>query len=115
VFFATTQSLVSADTDGGYDVYDARVPQLGDASQPLPGPCEGDCKEAAGSGPPSVSSSSFSGAGNLVPAVTQVPAALAPKVVNCQKGSVKKANRCVRAKAKKKGLVRRPRGKGHGR
>ena len=29
VFFATTQGLVSGDTDGGYDVYDARVPRPG--------------------------------------------------------------------------------------
>ncbi len=67
VFFATSQGLVPGDTDGAYDVYDARVPQPGDSS-PLPAsPCSGDqCQ-----GPPSTpqlltapASATFSGVGN---------------------------------------------------
>jgi hypothetical protein len=74
VFFSTTSDLVLADNDGTYDVYDARVPRPGDVSPPSALPCEGDvCR-----GPPSVpelltapASSTFSGAGNVVPSVAK--------------------------------------------
>jgi hypothetical protein len=105
VFFATTQSLVPGDTDGGYDVYDARVPRPGDVSPPPPAPCEGSsCQGAAVNGPPAVSSPSLSGVGNLVPEVTPpAPVSSTPKAVKCKKGYVKnKRNKCVKkAKPKK--------------
>ena len=42
VFFSTSQGLAPGDTDGGYDVYDARVPRPGDHPPPPPAACEGD-------------------------------------------------------------------------
>ena len=41
VFFATAQGLVPGDTDGAYDVYDARVPQPGDNPPSVAVPCKG--------------------------------------------------------------------------
>lgn len=68
-FFMTTEGISPGDTDGAYDVYDARVPRPGDKPvQALP--CEG----AVCQGPPSVpnllgtpASEAFSGPGDLVP------------------------------------------------
>ncbi|MFL5873392.1 MAG: hypothetical protein ACJ75T_07970 [Solirubrobacterales bacterium] len=56
VFFTTAQGLVSRDTDGTYDIYDARIGG-GFAAQnppPPPGPCTGDACQGAGSSPPAV-------------------------------------------------------------
>ena len=105
VFFATAQGLVPADTDGGYDIYDAHVPQPGDTSPPAASACEGSACQGAVSTGPSVASpvsASFSGAGNLVPEVAPLPVSSAPKAVKCKKGYVKKKNRCVKSKPKKK-------------
>ena len=70
VFFATSEGIVSGDTDGAYDVYDARVPRPGDNPPPSAVPCKGSVCQ----GPPSVpallgapASERFSGAGNLTP------------------------------------------------
>ena len=106
VFFATTEGIVPGDTDGGYDVYDARVPQPGDKPPPAAVPCEGSVCQ----GPPSVpsplaasASSTFSGLGNPVteptaPVATPKPT---PRAKKCKKGYVKKNDRCVkRSKAK---------------
>ena len=108
VFFATNEGLVPGDTDGAYDVYDARVPQPGDNPPPAAVPCEG----SACQGPPSVASplaapasATFSGLGNIAP--EPAPAPFAPtkttaKTVKCKKGYVKKKNKCVeKYKAKK--------------
>jgi hypothetical protein len=107
VFFATAQGLVPGDTDDGYDIYDARIPQPGDTPPPAATPCEGaTCQGAANAGPsvtPPVSAS-FSGAGNLVPEVAAPPAKTVTKktTTKCKKGYVKKKNKCVKkAKAKK--------------
>lgn len=69
VFFGTSAGLVPADTDGAYDVYDARIPHPGDNPPPEAAPCEG----AVCQGPPSTpqllsppASESFSGPGNLI-------------------------------------------------
>jgi hypothetical protein len=106
VFFATAQSLVPGDTDGGYDVYDAHVPTPGEQPPPAASPCEGStCQGSAGTGPSvtSPASASFSGAGNFVPEATPPPPATsAPKPVKCKKGYVKSKNKCVKAKPKKK-------------
>jgi hypothetical protein len=108
VFFATAQSLVPGDTDGGYDVYDARVPSPGEETPSAATPCEDStCQGSAGTGPPSVTSpasASFSASGNLVPEVTPPPppASSARKTIKCKKGYVRSKNRCVKAKPKKK-------------
>jgi hypothetical protein len=51
VFFATTAGLVPTDTDGGYDVYDARVPRPGDEPPAGAAGCEGEaCQTPTGEG-----------------------------------------------------------------
>jgi hypothetical protein len=108
VFFATTQSLVSADTDGGYDVYDARIPRPGETPALPPSPCDGSsCQGQVNDGPPAATpagSASFTGMGNLVPEVTpSTPVNSPPKPAKCKKGYVKKANKCVKPKKKTSG------------
>jgi hypothetical protein len=86
VFFTTSQQLVSSDTDGAYDLYDARV----NGGVPLPAQppeCVGDgCLNV----PPAPidatpASLTFSGAGNVpVPPVTALPA-VKPTPTNAQK------------------------------
>jgi hypothetical protein len=73
VFFTSADGLALSDTDGGYDVYDARVG--GVAEQTPAGECESECQ-----GPPSASSSggvpasaTYSGPGN--PPLAAVPSA----------------------------------------
>jgi hypothetical protein len=106
VFFATTEGLVPGDTDGAYDVYDARVPQPGDNPLPAAVPCEG----AVCQGPPSVpspltppASATFSGLGNPSPEVTPPPAKkVTTKTVKCKRGYVKKNKKCVKKSKSKK-------------
>lgn len=69
VFFSTDDELVEGDNDGGFDVYDARIPRPGDNPPPSAVPCSGDVCQ----GPPSVAellgapaSAAFSGAENLI-------------------------------------------------
>ncbi len=69
-FFMTTEAIAPGDTDGGYDVYDARVPRPGDNPPPEAVPCTG----AVCQGPPSVpqllgqpASEAFSGTGDATP------------------------------------------------
>lgn len=97
VFFATSAALVPGDTDGAYDIYDARIPQPGDNPPPVAVPCKGSICQ----GPPSVpqllgapASETFSGVGNLAASETQVTPGPKPK-----------------AKAKKKKKARRKSGK----
>jgi hypothetical protein len=106
VFFSTIQGLVPGDTDEGYDVYDARVPRPGDNPPPAPAECEGEeCQ-----GPPSVpslvtpnGSATFNGLGNPTSGVA-APAVVKPKPKSkaCKKGYVKKKNKCVRSKSKRR-------------
>jgi hypothetical protein len=68
IFFATTQGLVPQDTDGGYDVYDARVGGGFRASGAAP--CSGDSCQGAVTGAPALPSGgslSFSGPGDTSP------------------------------------------------
>ncbi len=112
VFFATTEGLVPGDTDGGYDVYDARVPHVGDNPSPGAVPCQG----AVCQGPQNVSvslgvpaSATFSGLGNPEQASAAAPAVKpksTSKATKCRKGFVRKKSKCVkkqRAKRSKKG------------
>jgi hypothetical protein len=65
VFFATSDGLVPQDTDGIYDVYDARVG--GEFPSGGPAPCSGDACQGAATGapsPPLAGSVSFTGPGN---------------------------------------------------
>jgi NHL repeat len=67
VFFATSQQLVPQDTDGGVDVYDARVDGGFPASAPAPS-CQGEgCKPPLSATPsaPVVASVTFFGPGNV--------------------------------------------------
>jgi hypothetical protein len=106
VFFATTEALTPGHTDGGYAVYDARVPQPGDSPPATAVPCEGSVCQ----GPPSVpspltppASATFSGLGNPAPEVTPpTPAKTTAKTVKCKKGFTKKKNKCVKNKKKTK-------------
>ncbi|HST55411.1 MAG TPA: hypothetical protein VLJ42_05895 [Solirubrobacteraceae bacterium] len=100
VFFATTEGLYPKDTDGSYDVYDARV---GGGFKPVDqaAPCEGDACQGGVLSAPSlltVGSAGFLGAGNGEP--PGVPAVVVKKVVKCRSGYVKKSVRgkqvCVR-------------------
>lgn len=69
-FIETSEGIAPGDTDGAYDVYDARIPRPGDNPPPEALPCEG----AVCQGPPSVpnllglpASETFNGQGNLTP------------------------------------------------
>jgi hypothetical protein len=104
VFFATTEGLVPSDTDGGYDVYDARIPHEGEPYPAGAVPCEGSVCQ----GPPNVpsplttpASATFSGLGNPTPEVTPPPAKTTTKTVKCKKGFTKKNNKCVKNKKNK--------------
>jgi hypothetical protein len=106
VFIETAEGLVPGDTDGGYDIYDARVPHEGEPYPPAAVPCEG----AVCQGPPNVpapltppASATFSGLGNPAPEVTPPPPAKpTTKTVKCKKGFTKKNNKCLKNKKKKK-------------
>lgn len=90
---ATRERLVGWDTDGNYDVYDARLAFAGHpAGFPEPAPaapgCTGDGCQAAPSGPPEdgdPASSAFFGVGNVI-APAKPPAR---KPVRCKKGFVR--------------------------
>jgi hypothetical protein len=68
-FFMTAEGIEPGDTDGSYDIYDARIPRPGD-NPPEAIPCTGSVCQ----GPPSVpqllgapASAAFNGVGNPVP------------------------------------------------
>ena len=107
VFFATTEDLVAGDTDGGFDVYDARIPHAGDNPPAAAVPCEGSVCQ----GPPNVpspltppASATFTGLGNPAPepAAAPPPPTVTKKATKCRKGYVKnKKGKCLKkAKAK---------------
>jgi hypothetical protein len=130
VFFSTAEGLAPGDTDGGYDVYDARIPEPGEKPA-LAVPCEGEVCQ----GPPSVpsllgapASATFSGLGNPAPAVPAAPAATKPVVPKsltsaprlsaalraCRKQSKSKRVRC-KAQARKKYAPKAKKSNGRGR
>jgi DNA-binding beta-propeller fold protein YncE len=88
VFFLTGARLAPRDTDSALDVYDARVGG-GEAEGPTGNPCSGEaCQPSAGAPAESTPGSlAFTGPGNPV---------------QCRKGQVKKAGKCVKKKANKK-------------
>jgi hypothetical protein len=100
VFFSTSAGLVPQDTDGAYDVYDARIPHPGDNPPPAAVPCEGSVCQGPASTPQLLSppaSESFSGAGNLSPPVVKS----APPVKKT-KSKPKKKHKKPKRKPKKK-------------
>lgn len=87
VFFATAAGLVSGDTDGAYDVYDARVGG-GLPAPPNTPPCSDDaCKPPPSQSPSDQTpgSGNFSGPGNPAPVHRK-----------CKKGFVPKHGKCVK-------------------
>jgi hypothetical protein len=107
VFFATGEGLVSGDTDGAYDVYDARIPRPGDSAPPSQAPCKGSVCQ----GPPSVpqllgapASETFAGTGNVNPSVQAKakakPRSHAPRHIK-KKGRKKKRGSVHRRAAKR--------------
>lgn len=86
VFFTTSQQLVASDVDNLIDLYDARVG--GQREPAIQSPCVGDeCQGTPAPPPPfpTPSSSSFSALGSQAA---------------CEKGKVRKAGRCRKAKKK---------------
>ena len=114
VFFMTAAKLVSQDYDTSYDVYDAHecTSESPCSTAPVPPPecdTEASCK-ASPTPQPSIyglpSSATFSGPGNLAPAVAPPPKkTIAKKPVKCKRGfvekKVKKKELCVKVKSKK--------------
>ncbi len=101
VFFATSSPLVPGDTDGSFDIYDARMPRLGDNPPPTQTPCKGSVCQ----GPPSVpqllaapASETFSGAGNL-PAQPEKQAVSKPPAK--KKATKKKARKTAKKRGKR--------------
>jgi ribosomal protein L24E len=94
VFFSTTDPLVPADTDTGYDIYDARA-EGGFAPAPAPTVCQGDTCKGQGTQAASESgaaTSTFSGPPEG-PNVARKPP--------CAKGKVRKQNKCMKKPHKK--------------
>jgi hypothetical protein len=116
IFFQTSVSLVPQDTDSQLDVYDARV----DGGFSAPDPPAECATEACGVlySQPVVSvpaSEAAVGDGNLAPAATVPPAAVAGKRTvkpavrraKCRKRLVRRKGKCVRVRARKGSVSRR--------
>jgi hypothetical protein len=99
VFFTSTDPLVPQDTDTQVDVYDARA----EGGFPAP-PARTGCAGETCQGPPALApafgtpaSATFSGPGDLAPALPATPAVKPkPKARECKRGFVKKRRGCVR-------------------
>ncbi len=112
VFFLTTGKLVPQDGDSALDIYDAQectgeVPCQPAAAVGSP-PCstEASCKAAPSPQPeifgPS-GSATFSGVGNIAPAVAPPSKKVTKKAVKCKKGFVKsKKGKCLRKQKPKR-------------
>jgi hypothetical protein len=104
VFFATAQGLVAGDSDGGYDVYDARVPRPGETVVQSAGPCEGSsCEESREfEGPVAPASAGVAGSGNPAAEATVAPQSVKTPVkgVKCRRGHVKRKGKCVKRASK---------------
>lgn len=98
-FINTFAQLTPQDTDGGPDIYDARI---GGGFALAPPGCSGTSCQGVPAAPPifaTPSSVTFSGVGNFPPAAATVanpPAKPKPKAKKCRKGYVKKRGKCVR-------------------
>jgi hypothetical protein len=101
VFFLTLSRLSSRDFDTSIDLYDAHEctssAPCAPAAALVPPPCStGDACKAGPTPQPAIfgapSSATFSGAGNVAPAVTHA----SKRVTGCRKGFVKKKSKCVK-------------------
>ena len=112
IFFVTTQGLVSQDTDGAPDIYDARLgggfPQSAAPVQPCSGDaCQGPLTNPA---PLLVPGSVSQASGENFAAQPVVKVKPKSKPVTCKKGYVKKKGKCVkRPKARRASSNRRAR------
>jgi hypothetical protein len=92
VFFATEEGLVRGDTDGAYDVYDARVPHPGDTQPPVAVACEGPVCQGPSQVPAPFgvpASATFSGPGNATSVISTPAVKAKPKIATAsQKLSV---------------------------
>jgi hypothetical protein len=126
VFFLTSQPLSPADTDNGYDVYDAHAcssesPCASGAASVSP-PCttEASCKAAPAQQPANFgapASATFSGAGNLTPPVVKPTVRvstraqkLAAALKVCRKQAKRKRPACEATARKRYGSVRKAKG-----
>jgi NHL repeat len=103
VFLRETQKLVPRDTVSEmHTIYDVRMDGgLPEPTAPPPCTTPEACRTASPPQPSVFSapaSQTFSGAENLTPAAAPPPAKPKPKPKRCEKGYVKKKNKCVKAK-----------------
>jgi hypothetical protein len=98
-YFMTAAKLSPLDTDGAYDVYDARVGG-GDSEPEKPIECQGDACQGFVAPPNDATPDSltFSGPGNLKPLALLAPTPSKPKSKKCPKGEKLKHHKCVKAK-----------------
>jgi len=104
VFFATRDALVNSDTDGGYDIYDAR--EGGGFIEPAPASaCGAECSQGSGAPPVSLagapSSATFTGEGNL-----GAPASSTPKPKTAAQIRAEHLRRALKACRAKHGHAR---------
>jgi hypothetical protein len=102
IFFLTTQGLVSQDTDGAEDVYDARLGEGFPSAPESTKECEGDaCQDSlTNPAPLLVPGSAVQAPGeNLAPPAAEPKKKASPK---CAKGKKLSHGKCVKAKATKK-------------
>lgn len=104
-FFATNDELVEGDNDGGFDVYDARIPRPGDNPPPAAVPCSGDVCQ----GPPSVPnllgappSATFNGVGNIVEEPVGTSKSAPKKAVSRKPSLSKQLRACRKLKSKRR-------------
>jgi hypothetical protein len=106
-FFITREELVPQDTDQLVDLYDARAPHLAGEQVGFPPPpqsvvCQGEnCRPAVSTPPPSswFSSTTLTGAGNVVPALSAPP----KPVVKPKSKKIKKKTKPKKRGTKKRG------------
>ncbi len=119
VFFLTSARLAVQDADAARDVYDAHeciaVSPCLPVAPAVPPACdtEASCK-AAPSPQPAIfgapASATFSGAGNLPPALVPVVKKASKKAVRCARGKAREHGRCVKRRSLKKAAGRSARG-----
>lgn len=114
VFFATSAGLVPNDTDGTYDIYDARVPRPGDTVLPEVPPCKGSVCQ----GPPPVPqllgappSETFSGPGNPPPVAEAKPAVTVKPKAKAKAKKKKKRKQSAKDRRKAHGSSRHGKGR----
>jgi hypothetical protein len=96
VFFATTSPLSGSDTDGAFDVYDARAG--GGFPEPPPSGCTGDCRSEGTRPQPgtSLASTSLLGAGEQLPSLPSPPHRTASKVLSRTQELARRLKACRR-------------------